>query len=128
MGTSAVQRHGSPCRDPLPLPPRCLVALTYFKRYRMEIELLGRDLSAPEMPPGYSLLAWEPALLDCHAEAKYQSFRTEIDANVFPCLGDTEGCYRLMGEIAAKEGFLPQATWLLAFQSEPGEPVEYCGT
>jgi len=104
------------------------MALTYFKRYRMEIDLAGLDLSAPELPDGYSLLSWHPSLLDSHADAKYQSFRTEIDSNVFPCLGDSDGCRRLMGEIAGKDGFLPEATWLLAHRDEPGEPIEYCGT
>ena len=42
------------------------------------------------------------------------SFRSEIDANVFPCLGDWAGCHRLMHEIRGKQGFLPEATWLIA--------------
>lgn len=104
------------------------MALTYFKRYRMEIELAGRDLIEPALPEGYEMLPWHSSLVDSHAEAKYQSFRTEIDANVFPCLGDAEGCYHLMGEISSKEGFLPEATWLLAWRVGPGELVEYCGT
>jgi GNAT superfamily N-acetyltransferase len=104
------------------------MGLTYFKRYRMEIELAGRDLSEPALPEGYELLPWDPALLEAHAEAKYESFRTEIDANVFPCLGDSDGCHRLMAEIAGKDGFLPHATWLLTWREGPGEPVEYCGT
>jgi GNAT superfamily N-acetyltransferase len=94
----------------------------------MEIELGGLDLSEPVLPAGYALLPWDASLLDAHAEAKYQSFRTEIDANVFPCLGDSDGCYRLMGEIASKDGFLPLATWLLTYSDGPGGPVEYCGT
>ena len=104
------------------------MALTYFKRYRMEIELAGRDLPELVLPEGYRMLPWHPSLLDSHAEAKFESFRTEIDSNVFPCLGDAEGCHRLMGEISSKDGFLPEATWLLTWRAEPGEPVEYCGT
>ena len=34
--------------------------------------------------------------LPVHAEVKYKSFREELDSNVFPCLGDREGCRRLM--------------------------------
>ena len=67
------------------------------------------------------------SLLDAHAEAKYLSFRLEIDANVFPCLGDLSGCTRLMSEISQKPGFLPLATWLAARRSPAGE-TEYVGT
>jgi len=78
-------------------------------------------------------------LIDAHARTKFRSFRSEIDAVVFPCLGDLEGCRRLMREIRGKGGFLPGATWLIA-RSRPrpvdGDPdalsrpaeVEWCGT
>lgn len=104
------------------------MGLTYFKRYRMETDLPGRDLSWPSLPVGYSLLPWEPALLNSHAEVKYLSFRDEIDANVFPCFCELSGCKRLMGDIARKIGFLPQTTWLLAYNGEDGKTAEYCGT
>jgi hypothetical protein len=104
------------------------MGLTHFKRYRMEIDLVGRDLSWPILPEGYRLLAWDQTLLEAHAEAKYRSFRDEIDANVFPCLGESAGCQRLMREIVRKDGFLPAATWLAVFDG-PGEgPGRLCGT
>ena len=59
-------------------------------------------------------VAWDESLIDHHAEVKYLSFRGEIDAYVFPCLGDRYGCQRLMREIRRKPGFLPGATWLIA--------------
>jgi ribosomal protein S18 acetylase RimI-like enzyme len=102
------------------------MGLTYFKRYRMEIDLLGRDLSSTPIPAGYRLLAWDFSLLDIHAQVKYFSFRDEIDANVFPCFSELDGCRRLMNEIAHKPGFLPQATWLALYTG--GERPEYCGT
>ncbi len=102
------------------------MGLTYFKRFRMEVDLVGRPLAPPPLPPGYQLLEWDDSLLEAHAEAKYQSFRGEIDSNVFPCLGDWLGCQRLMQEIRAKQGFLSEATWLVARQTATG--VEYCGT
>ena len=86
--------------------------LTYFKRYRMEISLPGRNLQAP-VPDGYRLRPWDPSLLEEHARAKYQSFCGEIDAVVFPCLGELNGCRRLMNEISRKPGFLPETTWLV---------------
>jgi ribosomal protein S18 acetylase RimI-like enzyme len=101
--------------------------LTYFKRYRMEIDLAGRDLSA-QIPDRYRFVPWDESLLDAFAEAKYRSFRGEIDANVFPCLGELGGCRRLMAEIARKPGFLPEATWLAAFVPGDGQKGEYCGT
>jgi hypothetical protein len=103
------------------------MGLTYFKRFRMEVELTGRRLEPPPLPGGYRLLAWDDSLIEAHAEAKYQSFRSEIDSNVFPCLGDWIGCHRLMQEIRGKQGFLPGATWLVAYKLPHGDD-EYCGT
>ena len=65
-------------------------------------------------------------LLSAHAEAKYLSFRNGIDANVFPCLGEHDGCQRLMREISLKDGFLPH-TWLVATDAFD-QNLEYCGT
>jgi ribosomal protein S18 acetylase RimI-like enzyme len=93
----------------------------------MEIDLADRQLVPPSVPEGYRILAWDDSLLDAHAEAKYHSFRGEIDSNVFPCLGDWVGCQRLMQEIRDKAGFLPGATWLVAHESANGSR-EYCGT
>ena len=104
------------------------MGLTYFKRYRMEIDLVGRDLSWPTLPEGYRLVPWDASLLEVHAKTKYRSFRAELDSNVFPCLGELSGCMRLMSEISSKSGFLPETTWLAALDSpDNGEP-EYCGT
>jgi ribosomal protein S18 acetylase RimI-like enzyme len=107
--------------------------LTYFKRYRMEIHLAGRDLSPWPSPPEYRFLPWEPAMLDAFARAKYISFRNELDSQVFPCLAEFDGCRRLMAEIAQKPGFLPDATWLVAhlpsgWSPSSSERPEYCGT
>jgi GNAT superfamily N-acetyltransferase len=94
--------------------------VTYFKRFRMEIDL---NLSlVPPWPEGYACLPWEDALLEPHAEVLFHSFHEQIDAIVFPSLGNRGGCSALMNEIRRKAGFLPQATWLLR------SPLGYCGT
>jgi len=101
------------------------MSVSYFKRYRMELDLRGR--SFPSFAPrGYRLLPWTPDLLADHAEVKYLSFRNEIDADVFNGLGAPTGCQRLMQEISAKDGFLPEATWLA--MSTDGADEEPCGT
>lgn len=99
---------------------------TYFKRFRMEIDLAA---AAPQraLPPGYRFVPWNEAVVDVHARTKFRSFRDEIDAVVFPCLGDIDGCRRLMREIRNKPGFLPAATWLIARGSSP-ESLQWCGT
>jgi len=102
------------------------MGLTYFKRYRMQINLVGLDLTPPVMPRNYRYLPWDTSLLDAHAQAKYLSFRDEIDANVFSCFGELAGCRRLMSEITQKDGFLPEATWLAVFGE--GKEQELCGT
>jgi GNAT superfamily N-acetyltransferase len=104
------------------------MSTTYFKRYRMEIDLYGRAAAMPPSPPGYSLVPWHRSLIESHAEAKFQSFRWEIDATVFPCLGELDGCRRLMSDITQREGFLPSATWLVACAKPRGGEPEYCGT
>lgn len=103
---------------------------TYFKRFRMEVDLRHPAPAAPPrhpLPAGYRFVAWNEALLDVHARTKFRSFRDEIDAVVFPCLGDLDGCRRLMREIRNKSGFLPAATWLIAWGSGP-EDLVWCGT
>jgi GNAT superfamily N-acetyltransferase len=87
----------------------------------MEFDLAKLDGRRDRLPAGYRFIPWDPNLLDAHATTKYESFRHEIDANVFSCLGEYDGCFRLMTEISRKEGFLPQATWLLAYSEPPTE-------
>jgi hypothetical protein len=102
------------------------MGVTYFKRYRMEIDLAGRDFSGAVAPPGYLLLPWDAALLEAHAEVKYRAFCGEIDANVFTCLSSYAGCLRLMDEIVRKPRFLAEATWLAVYRH--GGEADYCGT
>jgi len=102
------------------------VRSTYFKRFRMEADL-AHPHGTPPLPPGYRFVPWNEALLDVHARTKFRAFRDEIDAHVFPCLGDLEGCRRLMHEIRGKSGFLASATWLIAFGTHPAN-LRWCGT
>jgi ribosomal protein S18 acetylase RimI-like enzyme len=85
--------------------------ISYFKRFRMELDLLP-EMARPGLPPGYSLVRWENSLLETHATTLFESFRDEIDAVVFPSLGSRTGCSYLMTEICRKPGFTPGATWL----------------
>ena len=89
------------------------MSVTYFKRYRMEIDLRQPLFSPPPLPKGYALLPWETSLLGAHARAKFESFHREIDADVFPCLAQRRGCRRLMEDIAGRGNFMPEATWLV---------------
>jgi len=100
--------------------------LACFKRFRMEINLIGRDLTPTPTPDRYDFLPWDETLLDAFAQAKYLSFRHELDTNVFPCLAEFDGCKRLMREIVLKPGFLPKATWLISAPGERARP-DYCG-
>jgi ribosomal protein S18 acetylase RimI-like enzyme len=95
--------------------------ITYFKRFKMEIDLL-QSPPVPELPEGYRWVPWEESLLEVHAEVKYHCFAGEIDAAVFPSLAERHGCHYLMHEIRRKPGFLPGATWLIARDNE------FCGT
>lgn len=99
------------------------MAITYYKRFRMEVDLDGAA-QAPPLPEPFRWVGWQESLLDLHAEVKYLSFREEIDAQVFPCLGDRQGCLRLMREIRRKPGFLPVATWLIAGPDGPCATIQ----
>ncbi len=82
----------------------------------MEIDL-GGIIPSSRLPEGFSWVPWHDSLIDDHAAVKYKCFAGEIDAAVFPALGDPHGCRRLMFEIRRKPGFLPEATWLIASSS-----------
>ena len=100
------------------------MGMTYFKRYRMEFDLRDWRGGDQGVPDGYELLPYAPGLLRDHAVAKFNSFRQELDANVFPCLSRRDGCLRLMREITSRGDFVPGATWLIRHrQTNPGNGV-----
>jgi len=86
--------------------------LTYFKRYRMELEL-RHGCPAAVLPHGYWWLPWHDSLLDVHAEVKSLCFQQDLDSVVFPNLGHLAGCRELMLAIRNRIGFCPAATWLV---------------
>ena len=92
----------------------------------MEIRLAQADLAAVDLPESIQLRPWSPQLLNDHATVKWESFRSEIDAHVFPCLGEREGCIRLMREITGRPNFIPEATWLACHQTPTA--WQPCGT
>ena len=104
------------------------MTVTYFRRYRMRYDLRDGPTTEPTLPSNYHFAPWSPQLLEDHASTKYRSFRSEMDANVFPCLGDENGCSRLMKEISCRQGFVPSATWLIQFKDPCEGRIENCGT
>jgi GNAT superfamily N-acetyltransferase len=83
----------------------------FFKRYRMRTDLPCR-IPERTIQDDVTFLPWHPKLLGMHALAKWESFRNEMDGSVFPCLADREGCRQLMRDIAGKNSFIPEASWL----------------
>jgi ribosomal protein S18 acetylase RimI-like enzyme len=104
------------------------MGVVYFKRFRMEVDLQRPLFPEPLPPPGYALTPWDDALLERHAEVKFNSFHWELDANVFPSLSTRDGCRRLMSEITRRGGFVPEATWLLEYWPPGARQPECCGT
>ncbi len=102
------------------------MTVTYFRRFRMQFDLRGELFDEPRLPASFTMKPWASELLNAHAEAKYKSFKDELDSNVFPCLGEAYGCQRLMRDISCRQGFVPEATWLITQESNSG-PVA-CGT
>lgn len=91
------------------------MTVTYFHRYRMQYDLREGLFEPATMPAGYELVPWSDDLLNQHTKVKFLSFQNELDATVFPCLGDQDGCSRLMKEISSRQGFLHGATWLVRY-------------
>jgi ribosomal protein S18 acetylase RimI-like enzyme len=104
------------------------MGLTYFKRYRMEFDLSDSVPPSGPVPEGYEFVPYSADLVREHALAKYQSFRQELDANVFPCLGRRDGCLRLMREITSRATFIPEATWLCRFRDRQSGRATAVGT
>jgi len=102
--------------------------LVFFKRYRMQFDLRNFCFDEVVPPANFRLLEWRPRLVAAHAEAKFRSFRDELDANVFPGLGDADGCLKLMNDISGRSNFVPEATWLVAHQDPQREYLVNCGT
>ena len=98
--------------------------MTYFKRYRMELELRPVRADAG-LPHGFWWLPWHDSLLDVHAEVKFLCFQQDLDSVVFPNLGHLAGCRELMSIIRNRIGFCPAATWLVV--SETGTEHDPAG-
>lgn len=103
------------------------MAVVYFKRLKMQIDLLKYDRAHIASDGIFRFIPWSERFLGQHALAKWDSFRLEIDANVFPCLGDREGCRQLMKDISLRANFVPEATWL-AMADPEGLPELPVGT
>lgn len=104
------------------------MAVVFFQRFRMRIDLREVSWDNEEAPPDFELCKWNRNLLAAHGEVKYRSFRNEIDANVFPCLGQADGCLKLMREISCRRDFVPEATWLVTHTDPATGRKENCGT
>jgi hypothetical protein len=94
----------------------------------MDIDLQGlRDV--PSAGDAYSFVPWHCDQLDDHANALFESFRDEVDAQVFPSLSCREGCRFLMRDISNRRGFVAAATWLIAWAPPAAGAMEcaICG-
>lgn len=94
----------------------------------MELDLLDSVPEPRELPAGYELVEYSEDLIREHAHAKFLSFQSELDANVFPCLGRRDGCLKLMREIAGRVTFVPEATWLARYRPPSGGRLQSVGT
>ena len=47
------------------------MAITYYKRFRMEIDL-DRAITTASLPPSFTWVPWDESLLEQHAEVKYR--------------------------------------------------------
>ncbi|GAB4155101.1 MAG: GNAT family N-acetyltransferase [Planctomycetaceae bacterium] len=102
--------------------------LAYIRRFRMQLDFAETWIPEPKLPAGFFWVPWCDSLIDRHAAVKYASFQSEMDARVFPCLGDSTGCRHLMSEIADHRCFLPHATWLIGYRDVQSQTFFDCAT
>ncbi|MFN5918771.1 MAG: N-acetyltransferase, partial [Planctomycetota bacterium] len=98
----------------------------FIKRYRMQIELaVHLPWISDSSRESDSLVwhSWHPKLAGHHAQVKWESFRQEMDGNVFPSLASREGCRQLMRELSVKNTFVPEATWLACSSESLGKEM-----
>jgi GNAT superfamily N-acetyltransferase len=88
----------------------------------MEADL--HTVPPPRTPTGCRWLPWSPGLLDAHAAVLVACFHQEIDATLFPSLGEANACRTLMSDIVKKPGFHPDATWLLETDDGPCATIQ----
>ena len=101
--------------------------VVYFKRYKMQIDLEQADLSFEPPQSEIQYFPWSDKMMGFHSLAKWESFRFEMDATVFPCLGNRDGCRQLMRDLTQRSNFVPEATWL-ALSIASGVPDSPVGT
>ena len=104
------------------------MGMTYIRRFRMQFDLARTRLADPLLPEEYRWVRWSKPMLERHAGVKHDSFRFEIDSLVFPCLGDIDGCRRLMLEITEQKLFVAHATWLISYEPDRFKFPTDCGT
>ncbi len=86
--------------------------LTYFKRYKMQFALGQLSDFNLNLPDNIRMFPWQEDLIRSHARVKHEAFRNELDAIVFPCLAQADGCLKLMNDIRKRSNFVPEATFL----------------
>ncbi|MDR0611363.1 MAG: GNAT family N-acetyltransferase [Planctomycetaceae bacterium] len=87
----------------------------YIKRLHMVFDFTEATLlPRPDLPPRCRYVAWEPSLLEVHADIQHRGFRNDLDARVFPTFRDYNLCLNLMRSISDNPSFLPEATLLIA--------------
>lgn len=84
----------------------------YYKRYRMEFDLIRTTIPRFDLPDGFRWQSWDAVVRDEHAMVKFRSFNETIDADVFPAFRDYVSCKMLMQAISERADFLPLSTWL----------------
>ena len=92
-------------------------AVSYFKRYKMEVDL--RELPTLVLSSDFHLLPWSDDVLAAHADVLYDSFHREIDSVIFPSLSSPNGCVTLMNVVSRRMNFVPTATWLAVGPAGP---------
>ena len=104
--------------------------LTYFKRYRMEIDLAGCNVEPAPIPDGYRYLPWSPATAGglCRGQVSELS-RRDRRQRVFPCLGEFDGLPPADdGDRPKNRASCPRPPGCLPTCPPGRQQAKYCGT
>ena len=88
----------------------------------------GRNFEIPPIAPEFRAEPWSRALLDAHTSAHYLSFRHEMDAELFESFRSFKGVRGVVENISNRQGFLPEATWLIIFFPPGAVMPIYCAS
>lgn len=98
--------------DPFESPEHKTVCFSMLRRLK-DLEPLAA------LPDGYQMDRWSWRMLPAASAVLRVAFVDTKYLDLYPRLSSRQGCAELISELIDLPGFMPEASWLLSFDSEP---------